>query len=329
MRIAFFGSGDFAIPTFQSLCADGHEVAAVVSQPDRPAGRGKAPSATPLRVFAESLGHRVRTDENVNAPDVIAALRSVEADLGYVAAFGQKLGPDLLALFPLGVVNLHGSLLPAYRGAAPVQWAMIRGERETGVSVFRMVEAMDAGPVLARRRTLIRDDETADELTDRLARIGCDCLREALNRLSRDPSDPGEPQDPAQVTRAPKLRKSDGSVGFDEPAERVARRINGLWSWPAAACEFQSADGKRRETVLLARAVPLPESSASDPPGVVTADLTLAAGRHGRIAEASRGAVEIREIRPAGARLMTWRDFVNGRRVRPGDRFECPGAPHD
>jgi methionyl-tRNA formyltransferase len=316
MRVIFFGSGEFGIPTFRSLREDGHEIVAVVSQPDRPAGRGRRLQPTPLKAWAQNEDFSVDAPPDVNASDFVARLRSLNADLAYVASFGQKIGRDILTMFPVGIINLHGSLLPAYRGAAPVQWAVLRGEAETGVTVFRLVEQMDAGPILAQRRTRIGDDETADDLADRLARIGCDCLRGALERLAADPYDPGDPQDDRAATRAPRLKKSDGFIDFARPAREVARRINGLWSWPGAACDFVSADGARRETVTLARAAPCDEPPhEAAPPGVLTPRHTVLT---------ADGEIRLLEIKPAGGRLMDWQSFINGRHVRPGDRFFGP-----
>ncbi len=314
MRILFLGSGEFGVPTFRSLKSDGHEIVAVVSQPDRPAGRGKSLQATPLKAYALTAGARVLTPGDVNSPDVLAELRGMRVDLAYVVAFGQKIGAELLTMFPAGIINLHGSLLPAYRGAAPVQRAVLNGELESGVTIFRLVEKMDAGPILAQRRTAIAPEETADDLHDRLARIGCDCLQAALHRLIANPDDPGEEQDASRATPAPKLKKSDGWADFSLPAASAAARINGLWSWPGAAARFVAADGKRSELVALARVRPAeaagrPQSAA----GHVTDVLHVGC---------AAGELELLELKPASGKLMDWRSFVNGRHVKPGDRFE-------
>lgn len=316
MRVLFFGSGEFAIPTFDSIAFDGHEIVAAVTQPDRARGRGKEPKPTPLKQAALDSGVEVISPENVNAPEVVARLKSFRADLGYVAAFGQKIGEELLTAFPAGMINLHASLLPAYRGAAPIQWAVINGDEFTGVTVFRLVEKMDAGPILMQRRTGIGQDETSDELHDRLARIGCDAVRESLKLLEADPKLPGEPQDASKATLAPKLRKSDGCIRFDMPVAKLASRICGLWSWPGAMCRFVSSDGKRDEIVTLARAVPYegrtsPAATADDV-GVVTPMMSV---------QTVDSELSILEIKPASGKLMTWQDYVNGRHVQPGDLF--------
>ncbi len=322
MRIVFFGSGEFAIPTFDSIAHDGHEIVAAVTQPDRPRGRGKAPLPTPLKTVAVEASVPVISPENVNAADVIEHIESFKADLAYVAAFGQMIRRRIREAFPIGIFNLHGSLLPALRGAAPIQWSVINGDAETGVTLFRLVKRMDAGPIIIQRRTAIGADETASELHDRLARIGCDAVREGLKLLEADPAMPGEPQDASLVTLAPKLSKTDGHIPFDMPAEQLANRINGLWSWPGATCRFTSADGGRDEVVTLGRAVPYEgparPSRSPDDLGVLTEVLAV---------QASDREMTIVEIKPAGGRLMPWRDFVNGRRVKPGDRLRPIEAP--
>ncbi len=320
MHVVFFGSSEFAVPTFRSILNDGHTIVAAVTQPDKVRGRGREPSATPVKRIALESGVPVLTPTDVNAPGVIAELKPFNADIGYVAAYGRKFGAALLEAFPAGMINLHASRLPAFRGAAPIQWAIIHGAAETGVTLFRIVEQMDAGPILAQRRTAIGPDETADELHDRLARIGCDAVREVFQQLEADPKTPGTPQDPAQVSYAPKLKKADGQIDFARPAGELARLICGLWSWPGVVCRFRSADGTRDEVVTLARAVPY-EGRAS--PAQAPSDC-------GRISDvmgvqAADRELAILEIKPAGGKRMTWQDYVNGRHVRAGDRF----APMD
>lgn len=317
MRIVFFGSGAFAIPTFDSIRGDGHEIPLVVSQPDRPKGRGKKLTPTPLKAVAVEEGIPVITPEDVNAPDILQRIREQKADLGYVVAFGQKIGHELLHdIFPTGIVNLHGSVLPALRGAAPIQWSVINGRGEAGVTVFRIVERMDAGPILITRSTAIGEDETSSALHDRLARIGCDAVRETIKLLEADPKAPGTPQDESLATKARKLRKTDGCIHFDEKASALTSRINGLWDWPGANCRFVSADGKRDERVTIARVRPY--EGQSQP---ATSDADLGRVTDMMALQARNGAIEILEIKPAGKNLMPWPDFVNGRRVQPGDRF--------
>lgn len=310
MRIVFLGTGDFGVPALRALHAAGHAIVAAVSQPDRPAGRGRNVRPTPIHATAAELGLRHYQTEDVNAPHAAAALG--EAELGVVAAFGQKLGPRLLAALPHGFVNIHGSLLPKYRGAAPVQWAMINGEDVSGVTVFQLNERWDAGAIWARRETPIRDTETAEELHDRLAQLGAELIVEVLARIATGRVRPVQ-QDAGEATRAPKLSKADGTIDWTRPARLVVRRIHGLWPWPAAACTFVSRGG-RRERLLLARAA-VADANLSDAdaaPGTFGADGTIGAGQ---------GRVRLLEVRPAGKKLMPFEAFAHGRRVGPGDRL--------
>jgi methionyl-tRNA formyltransferase len=269
-----------------------------------------------VKQLASEIGLPVLTPENVNQPEVVERLKSLAADVGYVVAFGQKIGPELLNACPAGMVNLHASLLPSLRGAAPIQWSILNGAEEAGVTVFRLVERMDAGPILVQRKTLINPDETADELHDRLARIGCDAVRAAMEMLEGDPRTPGIPQDDSRATRARKLSKADGRITFDQPVAAVCRRIRGLWSWPGAMCRFVSREGARDEVVTLARATVYEgKSMPASSPDVC-----------GRVSEVMSvqcldGEMALLEIKPASGRLMEWKDFVNGRHVEAGDRF--------
>ncbi|MFQ5489198.1 MAG: methionyl-tRNA formyltransferase [Phycisphaerae bacterium] len=314
MRIIYAGSGHFAVPALRSIHAAGHEIAFVLTQPDRPAGRGKHPMPTPVRAMAQQLGLEVVAKEQVNSDEFVERVRSSGAVVGVVAAFGQKLGPDLLESLPAGWINIHASLLPAYRGAAPVHRAILDRVDQTGVTVFKLVERMDAGPILTVRRTGPKPDETTAELHDRLAAIGCDAVKAALP-LFADGIPDGTPQDEANVTFAPKLNKTDGRIDFSRPAQVEAAHINGMWSWPGARCVFVTADGSRTEPVTLARARPaeVAESRHDPQPGLIDDRLYVAAGE---------GFVELLEIKPEGGRIMTWPEFVNGRHVTAGDRFE-------
>ena len=312
MRIAFIGSGDVAVPALTALNDSSHEIACVITQPDRPGGRGRKLTPTPVKRAASDLHLPVWSVPNINEPTGVERLRSQRAAVGVVIAFGQKIGPDLLAALPGGCINLHPSLLPRYRGAAPVPWAIIRGESKTGVTVFKLVERMDAGPILTTIETPIGPTETAAELTARLADLGPAAVLNALELFADGSLPQGTPQDHAQATTAPKFRKQDGRIAFDRPAHQLVQLINGLWSWPGAACRYQPADQSRNEPVTLARARTATHTPPDAAPGVITHDLTVSA---------LHDAVEILEIKPQSGKLMSWSAFVNGRHVRPGDRF--------
>jgi methionyl-tRNA formyltransferase len=310
MRVVFLGTGEFGVPALRALRQAGHELVAAISQPDRPTGRGREVRPTPLHAAADELGVRHIQTVDVNALES-AALGA--AEMGVVAAFGQKIGSGLLGALPRGLINLHGSLLPKYRGAAPIQRAILDGEEIAGVTIFRLNERWDAGAIWATRATPIGATETADELHDRLAVLAAELLIEALAALEGGTLRPVE-QDATHATRALKLTKADGYVDWSQPAERVVRRIHGLWSWPAAACTFSSRSGKR-ERVLLARAtVAEADAAPTDrrPPGSFGEDLTVQAGR---------GRVRLLELRPASGKLMLFAAFAHGRHVAPPDCF--------
>ncbi|MCK4342906.1 MAG: methionyl-tRNA formyltransferase [Phycisphaerae bacterium] len=311
MRIVFFGTGDFGGPVLRSLPAAGHEIIAAVSQPDRPAGRGRAVRPTPIHATAGELGLRHIQAEDINAVNLEEVVGA--AEIGVVVAFGQKIGAAILDALPRGCVNIHGSLLPKYRGAAPIQWALINGDETTGVTVFQLNERWDAGAVWSRRSIPIRETETAEELHDRLAELGAGLIVDTLADIEAGRAKP-KGQDVSQATRAPKLSKADGRVDWSQPARRVVRRIHGLWSWPAAACLFASRNGKQ-ERVLLARAEVADQTAAPTdefPPGAFCDDLTVQAGT---------GRVRLLEVRPAGKKLMPFEAFANGRRITPPDRL--------
>src|SRR5262245_17448471 len=209
------GSPDFAVPSLEALLArPDHEVALVVTQPDKPAGRGGHVTPPPVKVVAERAGVAVMQPKSARAPEVAEALRATGAELGVVVAYGKILPSAVLTAFPRGCINVHGSILPAYRGAAPIQWAVIRGERETGVSIMQLDEGMEPGPVLLERRTPIGPRETAGELFARLAPMGAEALIEAIDRLDTLVA---RPQDHARASHAPMLDKKDGAIDFARP----------------------------------------------------------------------------------------------------------------
>lgn len=312
MRIVFFGSGAFARPTLQWLGQSEHTVVAVVTQPAKGSGRGRHVVRTPVGALADELGIPLLEAEDVNAPEFLQKLRALDARLGLVIAFGQKLGPALLNTFPFGCINLHASLLPKYRGAAPINWALIRGETETGCTVFKIVQRMDAGPVIVMRQTLIKPQESAGELHDRLAAVGVDAVRAALEKYPGEVEPAMTPQDEILATKAPKLRKEMGLIDFDQPAPAVAHHISGMTPWPGAQTRFESREG-RWENVLITRARSAEVADlALDAPGTIDARLHVAC---------SGGFLEVLEIQPSSGRVMPWRDYVNGRHVRAGDQF--------
>jgi methionyl-tRNA formyltransferase len=232
MRVVFFGSPDFALPSLEAVARE-HQAVAVVSQPDRPAGRGKRLHPPPVKELALRLGLRVEQPIKVRDGVLAKLLSGFQPDVFVVVAYGRILPPDLLAVPKLGAWNVHASLLPKYRGAAPIQWAVIRGESKTGVCVMRMEEGLDTGPVAASREEPIRDDDTAGALAERLALLGSQLLVETLPRIA-DGSVTLQAQDEAGATLAPLMKKEDGYLDLGLPAEEVSAQARGVDPWPGA-----------------------------------------------------------------------------------------------
>jgi methionyl-tRNA formyltransferase len=308
MRIVLCGSGDFGIPTLEALLAVGHEVAALVTQPARPAGRGGKVRHTPLAQAATQANLPVMEVAKINSAESVAAIRELAPQAIVVVAFGQMVRQAVRSIPPLGAFNLHASVLPELRGAAPINWALIRGYKNTGVTTFSLVDALDAGPVYLQAELEICPAETIEDIKPRLAQLGAKLVCDTLLLLASGQAQP-QPQDDSKATLAPMLKKSDGIIDWSAPANNIHDLIHGTWPWPAAQSVFVSHD--RHLEVEIARASVV-EGSAGGEPGVVGADLTIATGS---------GTLQIVRLQPAGKRVMDWKDFVNGYRVKPGDRF--------
>ena len=315
MRILLCGSGDFGVPTLSALLGSGHQVVGLLTQPPRPAGRGGKLRATPLAEAAGLAGVDVMAVEKVNAPESVAAIGELRPDVIVVVAFGQFVRAAVRGIPPLGAFNLHGSLLPELRGAAPIPWAIIRGLRRTGVTTFSLVDKMDAGEMYVQMDTEISPEETTVELKARMANIGAAAVLATLEHLQKQGT-AGRPQDESKVTFAPILTKGDGVIDWAADATTIRNLIHGTWPWPAGQAVFH---GQKHSDVPLeiARAA-VEEGPAAGEPGTLDNDLCVATGA---------GRLRILELKPAGKRLMAWRDFVNGYRVAAGDRFTAPAKP--
>ena len=312
MNIAYFGSGEFGVPCLDALRTSRHDFTLVVTQPPQPSGRGRQRRPTRVAQWAETHAEPFVETDNVNAPEVVQRIRTGRPDLIVVIAFGQKVGKEVVALPPKGAINVHASLLPQLRGAAPINWALIRGENETGLSVITLAERMDAGDILAQCSTLIGDLETAGELHDRLAQMAAPLLLETLDMIDAGTVTYSK-QDESSASRAPKLKKSDGFLDFGEPAFVLAAKTRGFWPWPGASALYVNAEsGKTTRVTLALTDVIWGPTPASAVPGTFDADLNVICGD---------GKLQIRKIRPAGSGLMKFGAFINGWRVQPGDRL--------
>lgn len=307
MRIVFFGTPELAVPTLAAV-AEHHTVVAVVTQPDRPQGRSKTPASPPVKVWAEAHGVPVHQTDVLNDGAFETWLRAQAPDICVVAAYGRLLKQPILDVPALGWLNVHPSLLPRWRGPSPIQTAILAGDDETGVSIMRMILAMDAGDVVLQTRTPIGEDETAGMLTDRLAQLGATMMVTALERLVT-----GElydtPQDPSQVTVCHLFRKEDGRIRWARPAVELARLVRAAHPWPVAHCLFQG------EVVRLHRVTVRPATDVAAPGTVVACEhdcVWVATGE---------GLLGILEFQAPGKRALPMSDFLRGRAIQAGDQF--------
>jgi methionyl-tRNA formyltransferase len=238
MRLIFLGTPAFAVPALERLLASGHQVATVVTQPDRPSGRRQNPMPSPVKQTAERFGIPVYQPERIRRPEAVECLRALAPEAMVVAGYGQIIPQSVIDLAPLGIINVHASMLPQYRGAAPIQWAIVNGETRTGVTTMRIDAGLDTGDMLLRAETEIGPDENAIELAGRLALLGADLLIETLDGLTRGLIVP-QKQDAAQATYAPLLKKEDGRIDWRQPAAVIHNRVRGLQPWPGAFTGFR------------------------------------------------------------------------------------------
>jgi methionyl-tRNA formyltransferase len=312
VTVAFFGTPAFALPSLERLLASRHPVRCVVTRPDRPAGRGHRVQASPVKRVAAAAGLPVLQPERLTDADFLTALGTFGAEVGVVAAYGRLLPEAVLDLFPRGLLNVHASLLPKYRGAAPVQRAIMAGEPETGVTIMRVVPALDAGPILATARRPIGPEETAGEVEADLARLGADLLVRCLDDLEAGRL-VERPQDEAEATYAPRITKGEARLDWTAPAPVLHNRVRGLQPQPGA---YSFLDGVRH---ILVRTRPEPDRPAG---GARPGEVIVAHGDDLLVAAGGGSVLRILLIQPEGRRVMTVRSFLAGRRLRPGMVFE-------
>src|SRR5438105_3610743 len=314
MRLVFMGTPESAVPTLRRCVEDGHEVLAVWTQPDRPAGRGNRLKTPPVKEFALSRGLNVLQPAKIKTEEALSLFTAREFDVAVVVAYGRILPPSFLRAPRRGSINVHFSLLPKYRGAAPVNWAIVRGERVSGVTTMLIDEGLDTGPVLLQRPTPIGEDETAPQLLERLSHAGAGLLGETLARL--DTIEP-RPQRDEEATLAPMLRREDGLIDWSLEASDIERRVRGFQPWPNA----HTLHGGRR--LVVWRAAPArteagdENSSRSKQPG----EVIEARGDNLAVACGDATVLRIQELQLEGKQRVSARDFINGTRLRAGERF--------
>jgi methionyl-tRNA formyltransferase len=312
MRLAYFGSGEFGIDCLNAVETSSHDLVLIVTQPPNPAGRGRKPSPTPIANWAMSHGITFIETDNVNSPEFLDKIKAYSPDLILVIAFGQKVGRELVNLPPKGAINVHASLLPKYRGAAPINMAIVNGETISGVSIITLAEKMDAGKVLAQSQIELAPEETAGSLHDKLAKLAAPLLLNTLEKIDAGTAVYIE-QDHSKATLAPKMSKSAGNIDFSEPAHILERKIRGFWPWPGTSSNYISKEtGKSvRVTFVLAQVVETSNPAGLEP-GTLDDNLNIICGRN---------SLKIIQIKPSGSSLMDFKSFTNGRNTKPGDFF--------
>jgi methionyl-tRNA formyltransferase len=305
MKLIFMGTPEAAVPTLRRCLEDGHEIAAVWTQPDRPAGRGHRLTPPPIKEFALARGLTIHQPTKIRTDEAQELFASYEADAAIVVAYGRILPPGFLRATRRGCINVHFSLLPNYRGAAPINWAIVRGESLTGVTTMRMDEGLDTGAILLQRETGIGETETAPELMKRLADIGAELLSETLVRLDEIEA---REQHEEKATFAPVLRREDGLIEWALDAFQIERRVRGFQPWPNAYTNYQS----RR--LVLWRAV-----AARDTHQFTPGEIIEARGDSLIVACGGESVLRLQEVQPEGKRRMSVRDFTNGAHVRAGE----------
>ena len=313
LRIAFFGTPEFAVPTLQALCASPHRIVCAVTQPDRARGRGQQPAPSAVKQAALQLGIEVVQPERLRDEGFLQTLSVLEPDLGVVAAYGKILTDAVLAIPKFGLINVHASLLPKYRGAAPIHRAVIAGETATGVTIMRVVKALDAGPMMLNVTRPIDPDETSMDVERDLARMGAAALVEVASAVA-DGHATEIPQDESQATYAPKLEKGDGLFDWESTAVAIHNRIRGLHPWPHAFADLEA----ERTILLKSRIV----SNGRQPPAGTAAPGTILQVRGDALeVQTGDGVLQLLLLQREGRRAVSGREFMAGRRLAPGARF--------
>jgi methionyl-tRNA formyltransferase len=312
MRIAYFGSGEFGIDCLNAVETSCHELVLIVTQPPNPAGRGRKPSPTPVASWAMSHAIDFIETDNVNTPEFLEKIKAYSPDLILVIAFGQKVGKELVNMPPKSAINVHASLLPKYRGAAPINMAIVNGEAVSGVSIITLAEKMDAGKILAQSQIELAPDETAGSLHGKLAKLAAPLLLETLDKIDTGTAVYIE-QDHSKATLAPKMSKSAGNIDFSEPAQILERKIRGFWPWPGASANYVSKESGKSVRVTFALAQVMENSKpAGLEPGTLDENLNIICGQH---------SLKIIQIKPSGSSIMDFKSFINGRNTKSGDFF--------
>ena len=318
MRIVMFGTGPFAVPTFKSLLDSDHEVVALFTRPIADGGKRRKTSENPTRDAGQAAGLPIFAPMNVNDDDSVAQLQSIDADLFVVCDYGQILSRECLGAAKLGGINLHGSLLPKYRGAAPINWAIYNGDPVTGITIIHMTARLDGGPCLVKAETKIGEQETAEEIEPRLALLGVQPVHQAISILTTwdGDSEIGEKQDQKLATKAPRLKKSDGLIDWNRGAQDIVNQIRAFQPWPGSYSNWHSDSKKQPVRLIVHQALAVDSSAASVKPGQVAVS-----SKDQLVIQTATGGLEIVMIQPAGKKPMPVADFLRGNPPQVGDQF--------
>lgn len=319
MKIVFMGTPLFALPSLERLARSSHDVAMVVTQPDKKAGRGRKLQAPPVKRAALELGIEVAQPESIRTGEFLELLQGLAPDVVVVVAYGKILPLAVLEAPRLGCVNVHASLLPRYRGAAPINWAIIKGETESGVTIMKMDEGMDTGDVIRREKVEILDDDDAQSLSDMLSVVGAKTLVEVLDEIERAGEIRGEPQDESQASYAPLLKKEDGRIDWSLLTERIVCQVRGMISQSGAFTETPKGTLKilAAEPLWSAECEKIPE-----PEKIPDGEVALTLKSHGFVVRTLDGFLLVTKAQPQGKRPMTGVDMINGKLVKAGDLLE-------
>jgi methionyl-tRNA formyltransferase len=312
MKIVYIGSGQFGLKCLDALARSEHTLSLIVTQTPHKAGRGQKLRPTAVAAWAKENSQPFFEAENINTSEAFEKIAAAKPDLIVVIAFGQKISNRLINLPAKGTINVHSSLLPKYRGAAPINWAIINGEQKTGISIITVAERLDAGDILAQAEVHIEENETAGRLHDKLAKLAPGLLLETIEKIEKGKAQ-YTPQDDSKATKAPKLKKADGFIDFDQPAETIKRKILGLWPWPGASAVYLSTESGKQTRVTIAMAQCFQtHNPQSLPTGTFDDELNVTCAKN---------ALKITKIKPAGSHIMDFVDFANGHRTKPGDKL--------
>jgi methionyl-tRNA formyltransferase len=312
MKIAYLGSAQFGIPCLQAIADSRHELVGVFTQPARPAGRHRDPKPTDVALWCTERKINSIEADNINEPSMMRQVADCGADLLVVIAFGQKISQEVISMQRYGAINVHASLLPKYRGAAPIHWAIMNGEKETGVSLITLADRMDAGFVLGQSKVSIGPEDTMQTIHDRLSEGAVGILMETIDQIEQGKAVYAA-QDESQVTYAPKLKKEHGVIDWERPAADIVNQIRGLWPWPGAQSVYVSVKTGKHWRVTLNQAIAVAYDNPKGlPTGMLTESMEVVCGQ---------GALKIVQLKPSGSDLMTFESFSNGRPCSQGDLF--------